>query len=300
MSDPFAPEPTPEPTPGPAAPKPVPPGRRQAEAKRQAILEEDELERLDREIDEVEAFRMPLMEHLIELKDRLIKSVVATFLGGLIGLYFSADLYAILIAPFNDAASKSGLSVTPSLVTIGLYEGINVYFKIAFIGGISLASPVLTWQFWQFIAPGLYKTERRVVAPLWLSSLSLFIAGAVFCYYVIFPSAFPFFFSVIDANVTVSADDYLSSVMQMMIAFGACFQMPIGAYFAARLGFIDHKDMLAGFRWATVVIFIVAAILTPSPDMLSQVLLAMPMMLLYGVGIVVAYFSSTKVRTDGT
>ena len=299
MSDPFAPEPTPEPTPGPAAPKPVPPGRRQAEAKRQAILEEDELERLDREIDEVEAFRMPLMEHLIELKDRLIKSVVATFLGGLIGLYFSADLYAILIAPFNDAASKSGLSVTPSLVTIGLYEGINVYFKIAFIGGISLASPVLTWQFWQFIAPGLYKTERRVVAPLWLSSLSLFIAGAVFCYYVIFPSAFPFFFSVIDANVTVSADDYLSSVMQMMIAFGACFQMPIGAYFAARLGFIDHKDMLAGFRWATVVIFIVAAILTPSPDMLSQVLLAMPMMLLYGVGIVVAYFSSTKVRTDG-
>jgi sec-independent protein translocase protein TatC len=300
VSDPFAPEPTPEPTPGPAAPKPVPPGRRQAEAKRQAILEEDELERLDREIDEVEAFRMPLMEHLIELKDRLIKSVVATFLGGLIGLYFSADLYAILIAPFNDAASKSGLSVTPSLVTIGLYEGINVYFKIAFIGGISLASPVLTWQFWQFIAPGLYKTERRVVAPLWLSSLSLFIAGAVFCYYVIFPSAFPFFFSVIDANVTVSADDYLSSVMQMMIAFGACFQMPIGAYFAARLGFIDHKDMLAGFRWATVVIFIVAAILTPSPDMLSQVLLAMPMMLLYGVGIVVAYFSSTKVRTDGT
>ena len=139
-----------------------------------------------------------------------------------------------------------------------------------------------------------------MVAPLWLSSLSLFIAGAVFCYYVIFPSAFPFFFSVIDANVTVSADDYLSSVMQMMIAFGACFQMPIGAYFAARLGFIDHKDMLAGFRWATVVIFIVAAILTPSPDMLSQVLLAMPMMLLYGVGIVVAYFSSTKVRTDGT
>ncbi len=294
MSDPFAPEPTPEPQ----VAKPVPPGRRQAEAKRQAILEEDELERLDREIDEVEAFRMPLMEHLIELKDRLIKSVVATFLGGLIGLYFSSDLYAILIAPFNDAASKSGLSVTPSLVTIGLYEGINVYFKIAFIGGISIASPVLTWQFWQFIAPGLYKTERRVVAPLWFSSLSLFIAGAVFCYYVIFPNAFPFFFSVIDANVTVSADDYLSSVMQMMIAFGACFQMPIGAYFAARLGFIDHKDLLAGFRWATVIIFIVAAILTPSPDMLSQVLLAMPMMLLYGVGIVVAYFSSTKVRPE--
>lgn len=293
MSDPFAPEPEPAPA------KPVPPGRRQAEAKRQAILEEDEISRLDREIDEVEAFRMPLMEHLIELKDRLIKSVIATFLGGLVGLYFSADLYAILIAPFNEAASKSGLSVTPSLVTIGLYEGINVYFKIAFIGGISIASPVLTWQFWQFIAPGLYKTERRVVAPLWFSSLALFIAGAVFCYYVIFPNAFPFFFSVIDANVTVSADDYLSSVMQMMIAFGACFQMPIGAYFAARLGFIDHKDMLAGFRWATVIIFIVAAILTPSPDMLSQVLLAMPMMLLYGVGVVVAYFSSTKVRTDG-
>lgn len=294
MSDPFAPEPEP----AKAAPaKPAPPGRHLAEAKRQAQLEEDELARLDREIDEVEAFRMPLMEHLIELKNRLVKSVIATFIGGLIGLYFSSDLYAILIAPFNEAASKSGLSVTPSLVTIGLYEGINVYFKIAFIGGITLASPVLTWQFWQFIAPGLYKTERRVVAPLWFSSLTLFIAGAVFCYYVIFPNAFPFFFSVIDANVTVSADDYLSSVMQMMIAFGACFQMPIGAYFAARLGFIDHKDMLAGSRWATVVIFIVAAVLTPSPDMLSQVLLALPMMALYGVGIVVAYAFTTKVRT---
>lgn len=276
--------------------RPVPPGRREAEARRNAILAEDELERLEREIDEVEAFRMPLMEHLIELKNRLIKAVAAVFVGGLIGLRFSDDFYAVLIAPFNEAASASGLSVTPSLVTIGLYEGINVYFKIAFIGGVVLASPVLTWQFWQFIAPGLYKTERRAVAPLAISSFVLFAIGAVFCYYVIFPNAFPFFFSVIDANVTVSADDYLSSVLQMMIAFGACFQMPIGAYFAARLGFVDHKDMLAGFRWAVVIIFIVAAVLTPSPDMLSQVLLALPMMLLYCIGVVVAYLFTTKVR----
>lgn len=278
--------------------KPLPPGRREAEERRRKILEDDELARLEKEIDEVEAFRMPLMEHLIELKNRLIKSVVAVVIGGLVGLKFSADFYAFLIAPFNMAAAQSGLSVTPSMVTIGLYEGMNVYFKIAFIGGMVLASPVLTWQFWQFIAPGLYKTERRAVGPLSVSSFLLFLSGALFCYYVIFPYAFPFFFSVLDANVTVSADDYLSSVMQMMIAFGVCFQMPIAAYFAARLGLIDHKDLMGGFRYAIVIIFVVAAILTPSPDVVSQTLLAAPMTLLYGVGIIVAYFFTTKKRDE--
>jgi sec-independent protein translocase protein TatC len=257
--------------------------------------EEAETRRLEAQLDEVEAYRMPLMEHLVELKDRLVKALAALMVGFAVGIYFAREIYDFLTAPFVEALStmpgiEGGLSLVGSP-----FEGVNVYFKVAFIAGAMLASPVISWQVWQFVAPGLYQTERRVVAPLAFSSVVLFTAGAGFCYYFIFPYAFPFFINVLQVDVNISVDGYLSSVTWMMLAFGACFQLPVGAYFFARIGLIDHIDMWNSFRYAVVIIFIVAAIITP-PDVFTQVAIGIPMTLLYIIGIGIARLSTTKVR----
>jgi sec-independent protein translocase protein TatC len=165
------------------------------------------------------------------------------------------------------------------------------------MGGIVLSSPMLAWQVWGFIAPGLYKTERKVVAPLAISSVFLFLLGGSFAYYVIFPVAFPFFLNVVDIEASLSVTGYLSAVVRMMLAFGLCFQLPVGTWFLARMGLIDHKDMIGGFRYAMVGIFVVAAVITP-PEALTQVMLAIPLCGLYGIGIIVAYFTSTKHRDE--
>jgi sec-independent protein translocase protein TatC len=175
------------------------------------------------------------------------------------------------------------------------FEGFSTWMRVAFMTGLLVSAPVVSFQAWAFVAPGLYKEERSAVAPLALSSSLLFAGGAAFCYYVMLPFAFPFFLQVLAVDVNLSVDGYLTSVIWMMVAFGACFQLPVISWFLARLGLVDHRDMIDGGRYAIVAIFIVAAILTP-PDPISQIMLAVPMCLLYGVGIGVAWLTTTKVR----
>jgi sec-independent protein translocase protein TatC len=248
----------------------------------------------DQPLDEVEAHRMPLIEHLRELRRRLMVAAASVVVGMLISLAFTDQILAFLTAPaliaLEEANIEGGLSMVNSP-----FEGINVYLRAAFLGALVLSSPVVSLQAWLFVAPGLYGNERRTVIPLTLSSTFLFLLGAAFAYYVIFPYAFPFFFSVVEAQVNLSLEGYLGAVIKMMMAFGASFQLPVVVYFLARLGLIDHIDMLRGFRYAIVAIFIVAAIITP-PDVLTQVLLSIPLTILYGVGIVVAWLFSTKKR----
>ena len=245
-------------------------------------------------VDEVEAHRMPLMEHLRELRRRLMIAMGALAVGMVVSLAFTDAILAFLTAPVTQALADAGVEGGLSIVS-SPFEGVYVYLRAAFLGALVFASPIVSAQVWLFIAPGLYKEERRTVIPLTLSSTALFLMGAAFAYWVIFPYAFPFFFTVIDAQVSLSMEGYLGAVIRMMGAFGLCFQMPIVAYFAARVGLIDHIDLLRGFRYALVVIFIIAAIITP-PDVITQVLLAIPMIILYGVGIVVAWLFTTKVR----
>ena len=273
-----------------------PPGMaRGPEALARLEREEAETRRLEAQLDEVEAFRMPLMEHLVELKDRLVKALVALAAGFGVGLMFAREIYDFLTAPFVRALAETP-GVEGGLALVGSpFEGINVYFKVAFLAGCVLASPVVSWQVWQFVAPGLYKTERAIVAPLTAGSVGLFGLGAWFCYAFIFPYAFPFFINVLGVDVNLSVDGYLSSVTRMMLAFGLCFQMPIAAFFLARIGLIDGKDLSAGFRYAVPVIFLIAAIITP-PDVITQVAIGVPMTLLYGISIVIAHMVSTKVR----
>lgn len=253
-----------------------------------------EVEADEVEVDEVETHRMPLMEHLKELRDRLLRATAALIVAMLNSLAFADEIIGFIRAPADEALAAAGVPGDLSLVS-SPFEGIYVYLRASFLGAIALASPVISWQLWSFVAPGLYKAERRLILPLAAASTFLFLLGAGFSYYVIFPQAFPFFFTIVDANVNLSLEGYLSAVIRMMLAFGLSFQLPVGAFFLARLGLIDAQDMIKGFRYAVVAIFVVAALITP-PEVLTQMLLAAPLVALYGVGIIVAWLFSTKVR----
>ncbi len=269
--------------------------------------------------DEVERHRMPLIEHLKELRVRLLWSVAALVVGMGVGLAFATDVYDFLRAPimaiFNDQPKNDmdrlylwltgplrgllpDIHVDGSLnIGNSPLEGMYSWMQIGLISGAVLASPVIAYHVWQFVAPGLYATEKRWVFPLALSSSFLFISGAMFCYAVLFPVTFPFFLTTLDATAVISVQGYLEAVVQMMIGLGLCFQLPIVVWFFARIGLIDHRDLIKYFRYAVVVIVFVAAIVTPTPDILTQSLLSVPLIGLYVLSIAVAWLFTTKVRT---
>jgi sec-independent protein translocase protein TatC len=240
-------------------------------------------------------FRMPLIEHLKELRSRLIKSIAAVALGVGISLFFTDQIIAWLVAPLDQALAETGVKGGLALVS-SPFEGISVWMWTAALAGVVLASPVVAWQAWSFIAPGLYPNERKNVMPLALSSSGLFIFGGLFCYYVVLPKAFPFLLQVIPVTSALSIQGYLGSMIQMMVAFGACFQLPIITWFVARLGLIDHRDMIHYFRYAIVAIFVVSAVITPDTSVITQSLLAGPLCGLYCISIGVAWVATTKKR----
>lgn len=248
----------------------------------------------DSEEDEVDKYRMPLLDHLRELRNRLLISVGSLGVGTLVSMAFVQEIFAVATAPVTTTLEEHGIGGGLSIVS-SPFEAMTVWLHIALIGGVTLASPIIAYQIWAFVAPGLYHTERRFVAPLAFTSTALFLGGAGFAYAVIFPIAFPFFFTVLPANVSLSIEGYLGAVLKMLVAFGLSFQLPIATFFAARMGLVDHRDLIGAFRYAIVAIFVVAAIITP-PDIISQVALAIPLIVLYGVSIVVARIFTTKTR----
>ena len=246
-------------------------------------------------LDAVEKYRMPLMAHLRELRSRLVISMVVILLGICVGFVYAEDIFSWLVHPMNQALAEHGegtMAITDPL------EGVVTYLKVAFIAGLFIASPVVSYQIWAFVAPGLYATEKRVVIPLFMTSTLLFSLGAAFGYYVIFKYGFAFFLSVIDPGETaavLSINTYLGTATKLLVAFGLSFQLPIIIFFLARLGLVDARDLLVNFRYAIVIIFVVAAILTP-PDVLTQTLMAGPLTVLYFLSIGVAWAFTTKKR----
>jgi sec-independent protein translocase protein TatC len=240
----------------------------------------------------VEQYRMPLLDHLRELRRRLIVVLAVTIACCALCFAFVQPIWDFLVAPMNDALVTTGRG---SLAITDPAEGFVTYMKVAGSAGVGLASPVIFWQVWGFIAPGLYPKEQKAILPLVFASTSLFALGMAFAYFVIFEFTFPFFLEVTDENVTamVSINSYLGMATRLLLAFGFCFQLPVVVYFLARLGLVNHRDLIAFFRYAIVIIFIVAAVMTP-PDILSQTLMAGPLVALYGVGIVIARLVSTK------
>jgi sec-independent protein translocase protein TatC len=241
---------------------------------------------------------MPFTAHLGELRSRLIKSVLA------LGMAFFAcysvvdDIFAVLSAPLRSLHIR-GLMLIGTSVT----EAFFTKLKVSFIAAVILASPVLLWQAWQFIAPGLYAHEKRYTRSFVFFGSFFFIAGAAFCYEIVIQNGLSFLlhrYEAIDIQPLLQVGDYLSVVSRLVLAFGVMFELPVLAFFLARVGLIDHRFLIRHSRYAVVAIALFAAVLTP-PDLISQVLLMVPLTLLYGLSIAVAYAARFRMnRLDRT
>lgn len=243
-----------------------------------------------------EEFRMPLMEHLVELRTRLIYAMAAALIGCMGCFYFAPQIWNFLVAPMQAALDETGRG---SMAISEPIEGFVTQLKVAGLAGLGFASPVIFYQIWRFIAPGLYPKEQRFIVPLAFFSTVLFLGGITFGYFIIFKYAFPFFLEITPENVeaVLSINSYLGLATKMLLAFGTTFQLPVIAFALARAGLIDHKDMIHGFRYAMVGIFVIAAVITP-PDVISQTLMAGPLIVLYIFGIAIAWMFSTKEREE--
>jgi sec-independent protein translocase protein TatC len=229
---------------------------------------------------------MPFTAHLAELRSRLLKSVLAVIIGAVACYAVVDDIFAVLAAPLRRLQIR-GLTLIGTSVT----EAFFTKLKISFIAAVIIASPVLLWQAWQFIAPGLYEHEKRYSRSFVLFGSIFFIAGAAFCYTVVIQHGLRFLlqrYEAIDIQPLLQVGDYLSVVSRLVLAFGVMFELPVLAFFLARVGMIDHRFLIRQSRYAIVAIALFAAVLTP-PDLISQVLLMVPLTLLYGISIAVAY-----------
>jgi sec-independent protein translocase protein TatC len=233
--------------------------------------------------------QMPLTAHLEELRWRLIKSLAAVAVA-FVATYNLADpLFVFLTAPLQ--AQNPG-----QLIGTGVTEAFFTKMKVAFIAAIFVASPVLFFQAWKFVAPGLYDREKRYVRPFVFFATVFFLSGAAFCYWVVFPVGYQFFlgqFESIGVSPQIRISEYLTFSARMLLAFGATFELPVITFFLARMGLVTHKGMLGYSRYAVLIIFIVAGVLTPGPDVASQLLMAGPLLVLYAVSIGVAYMFNT-------
>lgn len=229
---------------------------------------------------------MPFLDHLEELRRRILKSILAVVILSGIAFYFSEDLMRVLIRPLGDIK----LHVTE--VSGSFYA----YIKVALIFGIGGSLPIIFYQLWMFISPGLYRRERAMILPLILLSVVLFLIGAGFCYFVVLPLALHFLIGfggdILSPIITVSS--YLGFAGMLLLAFGFGFELPIMAYFLGKMGVVSSQALGRSRRYAIVIILIVAAILTPTPDVFTQLLLAVPLYILFEISIVVVRASGRR------
>jgi sec-independent protein translocase protein TatC len=230
---------------------------------------------------------MGILEHLAELRTRLLYSFLAICAAAVISYEFAPFLFDVLSRPYFEAFPDN------QLIGTGPAEAFMLKIKVALFSGILLSSPFLFLQLWLFVAPGLYENEKRLVFPFVFCTTALFVLGAWFCYRFVVPLAFEFFhaqYASIGVTPQIRLSEHLSMMMQTLVGFGAVFELPIIAFFLARLGLITHHTLIRGSRYAVVIIFIVSAVLTP-PDVLSQLLMAGPICLLYAFSILVVKYA---------
>lgn len=240
--------------------------------------------------------KIPFTEHLEELRKRLIVCFIAVGIGFLLCYGFKEELFQLLTRPLV-AAMKEG----EVLIYTGLAEAFFTYLKAAFIGGLILAAPVITYEFWMFVAPGLYDREKRLLLPVVCFSSIFFVGGALFGYFVVFPIVFDFFLSFATDAIRPmpSMKEYLGFSAKMLLAFGLVFELPLLVVFLAKLGVVTVPFLRKSRKYVVVLAFIIGALLTP-PDVISQVMMAIPMLILYELGIIGAMMIVRKKDPDET
>jgi sec-independent protein translocase protein TatC len=234
--------------------------------------------------------KIPFTAHLEELRRRLVICCIATGIGFVIAYGFKEKLFEFLTIPL-----VREMRVGDKIIFTGLAEAFFTYMKVSFLAGIVIASPVIIYQFWVFVAPGLYEKERKYLVPIVFLSVIFFIGGALFCFFIVFPFGIKYFlsFSTDVIQPLISMKEYLSFTAKMILAFGLIFELPLVIVFLAKLGIVSVDFLRKNRKYAILLIFIVAAILTP-PDVVSQILMAIPLMFLYEISIIGAIFFGKK------
>jgi sec-independent protein translocase protein TatC len=236
--------------------------------------------------DELEGTEAPFVSHLVELRDRLVRALIAVGIAfGILSAYPGpAGLYDLLAAPLVASLPQGATMIATNVISPFL-----VPLKITLMAALMLALPIVLYQVWAFVAPGLYNHEKRLVLPLVVSSTLLFFGGVAFCYFFVFGKVFAFIQSFAPKSITAAPDieAYLGFVLSMFIAFGVAFEVPVIVVVLARMGVVSVEKLRAWRGYFIVVAFIISAVITP-PDVVSQLSLAIPMCLLYEVGILAA------------
>jgi sec-independent protein translocase protein TatC len=250
-------------------------------------------------IEDLDETRAPLLDHLIELRTRIIRALLALGVGFAVCLYFADEILGILVQPLKDAFPDG----QGQLIFTKLPEVFFVELKVALFAGFMVSFPVIANQLWAFVAPGLYAREKKAFLPFLFATPVLFSAGAALAYFVVMPVAFTFFLGFggmtggLDVQALPSAGDYLNLVMQFILAFGLTFLLPVLLLLLHRAGVVSRAQMVAARRYVIVGIFIIAAVVTP-PDPGSQLVLAIPLWLLFEASLVLMRLQESAVAAD--
>ena len=237
-----------------------------------------------------ELSRMTILEHLEELRKRIMWSIVAVIAGFLLCWYWAQPLFAWMAVPITQF-----LPAGEKLAFTGLVDPFMLYMKVALLAGVFVASPVILWQFWLFVSPALYRHERSIVVPFVVLTTVFFLSGGYFGYKIAFPMVVKFLLSVgQDFRQVITINEYFSMASKVILGLGLVFELPVLIMVLARFGIVTAKFLLKYFRFAVLIIFIIAAIITPTPDIPTQCVFALPMIGLYLLGVLVAWIFGKK------
>jgi sec-independent protein translocase protein TatC len=249
-------------------------------------IDQPEQQAEDREEERDAFLSMPFLDHLEEFRKRILRSLMAMVVTVGVAMYYSKAIMQWFVAPLH------GVKLTVTEV-MGSFMA---YFKIGLVVGLAGAIPFIFYQLWSFVSPGLYPRERRMVIPFVTSASILFLGGCAFCYYLVLPWSLQFMIGLAGDifNPLITINSYITFAGVLILGFGGCFEMPVLAYILGKLGIISSSFLAKGRRIAIVVILIVAAVVTPTPDIFTQLLLAVPMYALYEVSIIVVRFTGRR------
>jgi len=249
------------------------------------------------EAEQIDASKAPLLDHLIELRRRLVWCVVTLLLSFVVCFYFSEEIFSILVRPLTSAFAEG--DGEGRLIFTKLYEAFFVQMKVAMFAGFFVSFPIIANQLWAFVAPGLYAKEKRAFLPFLIATPVLFCLGASLAYFVVMPTAFRFFLNFegetggLKMEALPAAGDYLSLVMQFILAFGVCFLLPVLLLLLNKAGLVSRKTLSSLRRYIIVGTFALSAIITP-PDIISQVMLALPLLLLFEISLGIMWFTDRR------